>query len=204
VTDEIVKRPEDALTAVEREEWQKWRRTATAPLSPAVAVRLYELFLLGHSCDDIVRANENKFPLGMVLDARLRHEWDRRREAYLERLYSEAGENVRQRQVESAVFLTDVLAAAHVEHGDKLKKFLQTRDPKDLPDVFKVTSITTYKMVIDSLMKVTGQDKKPGDTGPAVQVIANNATLNEAPKKGLTGQDALSVLKAFEQMDKKK
>lgn len=198
---ELAKRPEDALTPFEQEELTKARRTdGFAPISSLVAVKMYQLFLLGHTCEEIVRANDHKFSLGMVLDARIRHEWDRRREGYLDKLYEEAGNLVKQRQVESAFFLGDMLAAAHAEYGTKLQKFIQTRDPADLPETFKVDSITKYKMVVDALVLVTGQDRKK-TPGAQVQVIGNNVTLQEAPKKAMTGEEGFNILRALEQMD---
>lgn len=205
MTDALAPKPEDILTPFESEQLAKWKRSKDlAPLSPIVAVRMYELFLLGHSCEEIFRANEQKFPLGMILDARLRHDWDRRRDAYIESLYNEAGNSVKQRTVESAMFLGDLLAAAHIQHGDKLRKFIQTKDVNDLPDELKIDTITKYKMVIDAFKFVTGQADQKGGT-PAVQVIGNNVTLQEQPKQKAqtSGQDALSILKALDQLDKK-
>lgn len=198
---ELVKKDEDTLTATEQTELTKYRRQADyAPLATATAIRMYQLYLLGHSCEDIVRANDNKFSLGMIVDARLRHEWDRRRDEYIDRLYDEAGDLVKQRQIESAIFLGDMLAAAHTEFGAKLQKYIQTRDPADLPDTFRVDSITKYKMVVDAIMRVTGQDKKDVP-GAAVQVIGNNVTLQEAPSKKVTSQQSFDILRALEQMD---
>lgn len=194
---------EPNLTEWEFEQYSKWRRSKdTSPLAISTALKMYEMFLLGHSCEEIYRANDQKFPLGMILDARLRYEWDRRRSAYLDQLFGEVGIAVKQRQVEGAMFLGDVLAAAHQQFGDKVKKFLQTKDPNDLPAELKVTSITTYKMVIDALMKITGQDQKGGGNAtPAVQVIGNNVTLQEAPKKKLGSSQAFDLLKELERLD---
>jgi len=201
---EIIKRPEDNLTKIEQEELTKYRRSdGYAPLAASTAVRLYQLFLLGHSCEEIVRTNDNRFPLGMVVDARIRHDWDRRRTEYIDRLYEEAGSMVRQRQVESAMFLGDMLAAAHAEYGPKFQKFIQSRDPKDLPPEFKIDTPTKYKMVIDGLMKITGQDKKDA-AGAAVQVIGNNVMLQESGSKTVTSQEGFDILKQLERLDSEK
>lgn len=200
---DIVK-TEPNLTEWEFEQYSKWRKSKdTSPLALSTALKMYEMFLLGHSCEEIFRANDQKFPLGMILDARLRYEWDKRRSAYLDQLFGEVGVAVKQRQVEGAMFLGDVLAAAHQQFGDKVKKFLQTKDPNDLPAELRVTSITTYKMVIDALMKITGQDQKggAGGTNTPVQVIGNNITLQEAPKKRMQSAQAFDVLKELEKLD---
>lgn len=205
MSDDIDKPPDDGLTVLEREEWQKWRRSNDpSPLAASTALKMYELFLLGHSCEEIVRSNENRFPLGLVVDARMRYKWDRRRDEYLNKLFNDAGDIVRQRQIEGAVFLGDVLAAAHKQYGGQLRKFMQTGDVKDLPDQFKADSITKYKMIVDALTKITGQDKKDAPTiTPAVQVIGNNVTLAEQPKGAMDSQDALTLLRLLDDKDKK-
>lgn len=206
MSEALVKKPEDNLTPIEREAYDKWRRgNDTSPLSPVVALKMYELFLLGHSCEEIVRANENKFPLGMVINARLMHDWDRRRQAYLDSMYEEAGKVVRQRQIEAALFLGDALAVAHKEFGQKFRAYLQTGDDKIIKDIgLKVTSITSYKMLVDAFMKVTGQEKNGKDSAPLVQMNINggSATVTDGKKATtVTGQDAFNLLRSLEVID---
>lgn len=206
MTSALATRPEDNLTVMEREAYDKWRRgTDTTPLSPVVALKMYELFLLGHSCEDIARANENKFPLGMVVNARIVHDWDRRRSAYLDKMYEDAGNVIRQRQIESAFFLSDVMAVAHKQFGQKLRTYIQTGDESVLKGIdLKVTSLTTYKMAIDALMKVTGQEKPGKDGAPLVQINTGGAPATVTDKSGntvTTGEDAFTFLKALERVD---
>lgn len=206
MTTTLAKRPEDNLTILEREAYDKWRRGPDQmPISPVVALKMYELFLLGHSCDDIVRTNDNKFPLGMVLHSRVMHDWDRRRQAYLDQMYEDAGNVIRQRQIESAFFLSDVMAVAHKEFGAKLKAYLQTGDPEHLKKLdLKVTSLTSYKMAIDALMKVTGQEKPSKDSAPLVQINTGGSSATVTDKAGntvTTGEDAFAFLKALDKVD---
>lgn len=203
MSDEIVVKA-DPLNKMEQEELSKWKRSAdTTPLSPFIAANLYQLFLLGHSCEDIAKSTgDTKFPLGLILDARVRHRWDERREAYLEHLYAEAGQTVRQRQVEGAIFLGDVLAAAHLEFGPKFRRFVETGNPKDLDEKFKVTSITSYKMVIDALRAITGQDVKKQDAGPLVSITTGSASVEAVAQKGLASGDAHDLLRMLDAADK--
>ncbi|WNM70313.1 hypothetical protein [Myxococcus phage Mx1] len=205
MTDELARRPEEEdFTAVERDAYQKWKRGPdTTPLSPTVAVKMYQLFLAGHTCEEISRINENRFPLGLILHSRIRFEWDRRRDEYLGHLFDDVAGVMRQRQVESALFLADLLAVAHREYGDKLKKYLQTGDEKDLPKNFKITSITMYKMTVDALMKVTGQDKPKSDGQPLVQIHAQNVGVSDGKEKTLDGQSAHSLLELLDMAEKK-
>lgn len=205
MSETLAKRPEDNLTALEREAVEKWRRGAdTSPLSPVVALKMYELFLLGHSCDEIARVNENKFPLGLIVNARIMHEWDRRRQAYLDQMYEDAGNVIRQRQIESAFFLGDVIALAHKEYGAKIKAYLQTGDKAHLTGLdLKVTSLTSYKMAIDALMKVTGQEKPGKDSAPLVQInTGGSATVTDKSGNTVTtGEDAFMLLRTLDRVD---
>jgi hypothetical protein len=206
MTTALAVRPEDNLTTLEREAYDKWRRGPDqTPLSPVVALKMYELFLLGHSCDDIVRTNDNKFGLGMIVHARVMHDWDRRRQSYLDQMYEDAGAVIRQRQIESAFFLSDVMAVAHKEFGSKLKAYLQTGDPEHLKKLdLKVTSLTSYKMAVDALMKVTGQEKPNKDSAPLVQINNNGGNTTVTDKSGntvTTGEDAFAFLKGLDRVD---
>lgn len=181
----VYKAPEEYLVSYEKEELAKWRRRNEPPLSQMTAIQFYQLFLIGHSCEEIVKANENRFPLGMVLDARVRYEWDKRREIYLEKLYKEAEENVKQRQHESAVFITDLMAVTHKLYGQRAKSYLQTGDPKALKDLqdYELGSLAKYRIAVDILSKVTGQDRAPRKAdAPLVQINAANVN-NEKPEE---------------------
>jgi hypothetical protein len=195
--------PDDRLSEREQRELWLWKRGKdTAPLALSTALKMYELFLLGHSCEEIARANENRFSLGLILDARIRHNWDERRRAHLDHIYNDVGELVRQRQTESAVFLGDILAVAHKEYGNKFRKYLQSGDPNDLDNDMKVTSITTYKRTVEALMKVTGQDRPSKDSATLVQVNADNVTMSAGPQKQLQGEQAHSLIRLLDEFDK--
>ncbi len=149
-------------------EWRDKRNKATtkdkrllAPMALDTSMSLFQLYLHGLTCEEILSQEANKgFTMGQLLEARVRDGWDTRRQAYLDRLFSTIFDRVKQTQMESVSFTTDLLAAAHKLYGDQLRKFLQTGDEKDLgkaADLIK--SLDAYRKVADVLLKMTGQDK---------------------------------------------
>lgn len=146
-----------------------WKETKNKPsLAPALSAQLFELFVHGLSCQDIVDLNRGVYKLEQVLEVRVRDGWDERRKQYVDQLFGSVIARVAQTQVESVGFITDMLAAAHKRHGDKLQKYLQTGDESDLPRDINIDSWTNYKSAVETLLKITGQEKSgrlPFQTG---------------------------------------
>lgn len=144
-------------------------------------MQFYELFLNGYSCEEIAKLNEGKFDPGMIIDARVRHEWDARKSAHLESLYGGLLEKVKATQAEGAVFLTDMLSAAHKMYGSKIKKYLQTGDPKDLGGL-QIESLDSYRKILETLMTLTGQHSGKTGQQPKVQIVAQgDVTVSNEP-----------------------
>ncbi len=60
------------LSGREIKAYTKWKKDAIDHLPLALALKLYELFLNGYQCEEICRINGDRFPLGQLIDARLR------------------------------------------------------------------------------------------------------------------------------------
>ena len=148
------------LTESERQILTDWRENRTRPsLPPSVGVNLYNLFVRGYSCEEI-QADNRAYTLGQIIEVRVRDRWDERREKHLEHLYGSIFGRVRQTQMESVAFTTDLLAAAHRLYGDKLRTFLQSGREEDLGEARQlIQSLEAYRKVADILLKLTGQDK---------------------------------------------
>ncbi len=187
-------------------EWQELK--TKAPLSTTTSLQLYELFLAGYSCEEIARLNQNKFPVGMILESRVRHTWDDRRTQHLAELYGGIYDKVKQTQTEAVAFVADLLAAAHRKHGDKLKRFLQSGDPADL-GAFSIDTMTSYKTASDTLMKLTGQDKEKPAPGNKTVIMGQNLTVASSEEKPaaeggvVTSNIADRILQFLEAGDKK-
>ena len=149
------------LNAKEKALYIVWQEDRKKPsLATALSVKLFELFLHGVDCAEIVSINRGSYSIEQILEARVRDRWDERRNEYLETLFNGVVGRFSQAQAESISFLTDLLASAHKMHGIKLKAYLQTGNEEDLGD-FRINGWQNYKGVVDALMKLTGQDKVP-------------------------------------------
>lgn len=153
----------ERLSAPDRKVYQEYVDSGKPGLAVSYGARLYELWLQGSTVEQIVELNPG-LSKGVVLKARVDGLWDERREAYLAELMSTAQDRVRLVALESVNFMGLLLAVANKQHGEKLKRYLQTGDPKELGN-FDIKSIKQYKEVIEMLTKITGQDKKPASPG---------------------------------------
>jgi hypothetical protein len=84
---------------------------------------------------------------------------------------SNAQDRVKLIALESVNFMGLLLAVANKQHGEKLKAYLQSGDPKDLGG-FDIQTITQYQKVIEMLTKITGQDKKAAQPGSVSVSVA--------------------------------
>lgn len=149
---------EPLLTPRELHAYNVWRGTERAPLAPSLNAKLFNLFLQGKTCEEIRRLNE-ALTLGDIVAARLAGKWDERRDEHLDRLLNETSLRVQQVTMETADFVCDLLAAANKEHGDRLRRYIQTGDPKELGD-FKIDSLQGLGKAIEMLQALTGQSRK--------------------------------------------
>ncbi len=169
MSEEIVLSPVERLSPEERKAYKLYVQKNDPPLSPSVQAQLFSLYLNGTSCEEIAKLNPN-FSLGMIVRARVEGLWDERRDAHLESLFSGVRERVQQVQMESVVFTSDLLSSANKMFGDKLKKYLQTGDEREL-GALRIDSLKQYRDAVDLLMKLTGQDKKIEVTGQTKTVV---------------------------------
>lgn len=191
----------DQLTERERKALDKFERSKEKyHLSLDLALGMYELFLNGHSCEEIYRVakkQRKEYPLGAIVDAAIRYEWHDRRKAHLETLFDGILLKTKQTQAEAVSFLTDLLAAAHKQHGDTLKDFIQTGDLTTLsPKTIHIDSFGSYRQVMNLLLQVTGQST-PGKSGPQVNVnvVGGPATEIKTIDSTIKPNDAMELLK---------
>lgn len=183
------------LSAKEQSLYLEWLEKKTKPsLSPSLSTQLFQLFLNGYSCDEICEHHNKIYPIGQILEARVRDEWDRRRKEHLDQLYSKVFDRVKQTQFESVAFTSDLLAAAHKLYGQKIKTFLETGKEDDLGEAQGlIKSLDAYRKVAEMLLKLTGQDKSkeanlkiqavssPATTGAITDVVAE--VINDEQKR---------------------
>jgi hypothetical protein len=184
------------LSELENKSYIEWKATNSSPLPLSVALKLYELFLNFYSLDEIHRINGKKFPLGQIVDARVRFEWDKRRKEQLDSMYSTIEQKVVKVKNEAIVHLTDLLSAAHKIWGDKIRIFLQDGDPTVLGDL-NIVSFKNYKELVSLLKEMT--DKKEATVSKVV--VDHTHLIKEGPQK-LNSGVAADLLKLLNNTDK--
>jgi hypothetical protein len=168
----------------------------TRPLSTSKALQLYSLFLDGNTLAAISEINP-ELGLGTIVNSAIEGKWNIKRQEYLDELYSRANDRAMQVVAEGANFMALLLSAAHKKHGSKLKKFLQTEDPKELLDCMSIDGLRGYREGVEILMKLTGQDsikkvqvsgdithtEKPAEPEPTAISLATSVTELAALKR---------------------
>jgi hypothetical protein len=189
VIDDRRVRAVEKLTADERIDYERYHRSGRPGLSPDFSARLYDLYLRGIPCDEIARLNKG-LEIGQVLKARVDGLWDHEREVYTNKLLLESGDLLRQTAAESLNFLSLVLAVAHKEQGERLKKYLATGDPKELGN-FTINNMAAYQRIIQTIAQLVGADQKKTVThkfpGQAGQQAPNEAPAESDEDMGLLG-----------------
>lgn len=131
-------------------------------LSTQTAIQLFGLFLQGYSTEEIQRLNPNygSLGLGLIVRARIEHDWDRLRDEYIADLMSTVKQTVEKSALESIQFAADGMAVYRKLVGDRFKRYLQTGNPEDLGE-FKEMSFKTYKDLIGIMHQLTSANPTP-------------------------------------------
>lgn len=127
-------------------------------MAPSLSAKCFGMFLEGYSASDIQKTNP-QFPLGMILHAQVKYQWDKQRDEYTMQLYQRIRDKVLNTQLSSVEFISDLLSATNKRNGKKLKRYFQTGDEADLPDI-EIKSLLTYNKAVEVLARLTGQDNK--------------------------------------------
>jgi hypothetical protein len=155
---EFVEYAQADLSPEEIEILTKYTSTGGMPLAPTTASQFFKMFVNGSSASEINRLNP-AFPIGAILDAQVRYRWTTERDKVAMELQNRVKDGVIRAQLETTELMTDMLRAAAKQHGDKLKKYIQTGDEKYLDGVLNIESMHSLRGIVDSLLKITGQDR---------------------------------------------
>jgi hypothetical protein len=156
--DEAIEKAKELLTQREREAYAYFCNSKQAPLAPSLNAKLFQLFLNGKTTSEIHRLNP-ALSLGQIVGARIEGRWDERRIEHLDQLLDQTSLRVQQVTLETADFVCDLFAVANREHGDRLRRYIQSGDEKELGD-FRITSLSTFKTAVEILQKLTGQERQ--------------------------------------------
>lgn len=190
-TEALVPIESDKLDEREQAALRYFQRSRQTSLSADTNAKLFRLFLSGKSTHEIHRLNQ-QFSLGQIVHARVKGEWDRRYQEHLDELLDSTQKRVMQVTMESINFVADLLTAANAMHGDAIKKYLQTRNPADLGEL-QIKNLQGYKMAVELLQKLTGQDKTTKVGGEVVVTHKNEQPSNNVP----SAEEAAEILKVL-------
>lgn len=172
--------------------FRRWQNSNQPALAPDTQAKLFALYLNGKTTEDIRRLNP-QFSLGQIVHARVNGNWDELRQRHVEELLLGVKSRVQQITLESVNFVADLLAAANKVHGDKISRYLQTGNEKELGDL-QISSLQGYKQAVELLQKLTGQDKQQkvgGEITIMHKADESMASVGKAP----SSEEAADILK---------
>lgn len=186
----------EAITSLTDEEvfaYNYWLESKKPSLAPSLNLKLFELYLNGSSCAEIQKLNP-ALDLGTIVSARLQGLWDHRRDEYLDSLLENTSLRVKQATLESAVLICDMLAAANKLHGQKLRKFLQTGDEREL-GALGIDSLRDFKQAVEIMQKLSGQERQQQvNVSGTVQHTATPVTEDDEAASSSSANDILKKL----------
>jgi len=190
--------PLSRLSLRERAAYNSHLKDKDPPLAPSTQAGMFELYLNGMSLEEIQRSNKD-YRLGAIVRSFIDGDWEEKRMEYVRQLLSTIASRVAQVQSESVRFISDLLAVAHKQNGEKLRKYLKSGDEKDLGG-FSIQSITVYRQVAETLIKITGTGQQVPQPPPAdTQVEASTSSGVKdvqliQPRPGLPSKEAAEIL----------
>jgi hypothetical protein len=149
---------QELLNVPEQNMLMAYVRAGKHPLAPDTIAALFQLYLNGSNCGEIHRLNKG-LPYEAILWARVKFEWDRKRDEYVEELTEKIRDKVMQSQLQTTELMADLLTATSRKHGDKIKKYIQTGDEADLGDALSINRLNDLLRIAEGLQKITGQDR---------------------------------------------
>lgn len=193
--------PLEKMAEDEEKAVREWRRKKEAPIPLALAVKMYELYLNGYNCDDIFKVNGYKYPLGQIVDAKLRYGWDDRKSSQIALMYAKAEEKVIKVKAEAMSSLSDLLSAAHKVWGDKLAHFLQDGNPEDLTGM-DPSNLKNYKEILGMLQLITAPPKGASNElkiqGKVSHVVEKEGHTVTVTKESVSSSVASDLLKMID------
>jgi hypothetical protein len=131
--------------------------TGVKPISPSLSAEMLNLYMESYSCEQIAHMNKG-FAEVDVLYCRYKYDWDGQRDRYAKQLQEQVVQKLAKLKMESMEFLSNMLSILHKDEREKMIAYLQSGREEDRPKIW-ATNITTYKSVIETIQKLTGEDK---------------------------------------------
>lgn len=185
-----------ALTPKEQEAYKKYMESGKAPLAASTAANFFQLYLQGHTTEEIAKLNP-AFGLGIIVRAKVEHSWDKQRLEHTEYLLDNIRQVVQTTQLEAVQFVAEGLAVYRKMVGEKFQRYLQSGKVEDLGE-HKDMSFKTYKDLLEMLLKLTGQEP-----AKKVQGVVEHRHTVETPQaqridRPMAAEDANEFLKRLD------
>jgi len=159
------------------------------PIAPTLAADMLNLFMENYSCSEIAKINKGLSEID-VLYCRYKYNWDEQRDKYAKELQEQVVQKLMKMKLESMEFLTNMLSVLHKDERQKMMTYLQTGKEEDKPKSW-VNGIGAYKSIIETLQKLTGEDKVQKHEVKAEHRIISSPEI----KKAITKEVQSSLLK---------
>ena len=155
------------------EKFLRKNKTAGA-VADSESMKLYELFMLGYSFNDIQQQYPQYLVAQIILTAALRG-WSKDRDKMMGSLRDRIQAKVVKSIIEQVDFLTTMLSVTNVQHMDVMRKYIL--DPANNPiPAINVQNIKEYKEVAETLHKLVA-GVSPGSGKKSAMMNALNAPV---------------------------
>lgn len=178
---------------------QLYINSSGSELALSTAQTFFELFLHGNNVDEIHRLNST-FPKAAIQWSRIKYDWDKLREDHMYNLHQSTMQKVMKAQLDATSLIADVLSATSKKHGDKLKKFLQSGNEKDLKGALDISNINQLTKMTEALTKITGQDKNT----KIVEEKTVNLNVNTTGAEKFSPETSAKIIAAVAEEKRKK
>src|ERR1700677_701043 len=168
------------------EEWKALTEandnTGTKGVSATLQGEMLNLYLEGYTCDKIAKLNKGYSEIDILM-CRYKYNWDRAKNDYADNLQQQILQKLKKVQFESLEFLTNMLSVLHKDERQKMLTYLQTGKSEDKPEIW-LSSISTYKSLIETIQKLTGEDKvHKHEIKSDIRIIASKEVSEQMPKE---------------------
>lgn len=182
-----------ALSPNERSALDLHLKNGDHPLSPKTSAEFLQLFLNGYTTSEIQKLNPG-FKLGIIVNARIEHDWDKHKSEYINVLMTQTRETVQKSQLEAIRFAADGMTVYHKILGTAFKKYLQSGREEDLGDYAGQINIRNYKEYVSLLMQLTGQDNAKKVSGEIHHTLESQSTAKTIDVGSVAGSDLLKLM----------
>lgn len=149
------------------------RKMKTAGAVPeAESMKLFELFMLGYSFNDI-QQQYSQYPVAQIILTAALRGWCRDREKMMGSLRDRIQAKVVKSIIEQVDFLTTMLSVTNVQHMDAMRKYIIDPTKNPIPSIH-VQNIKEYKEVAEVLHKlVAGVSSGSGKKSAMMDALAS-------------------------------